>query len=89
MKEEEILRILNSNPHFINFYKEFQGKFILYYNVKGVDIYFYNCVGGIVDAWLNFPYDLYNDNGQIRDFIDVSRKIIQQKVNSIDAYKPL
>lgn len=88
MGKEEVLRILNSNEHFREFHKEFNGKFILMYWVDGVSIYFFNTVGGFVDAWVLMSYDFYrNVNNRILDFIDISKRILQQKINSIDAYK--
>jgi len=89
MSEQEVIKILNMNPCYREFHKEFQGKFILYYLINGVEIIFYNRVGGDVEALLTMTSDLYNVDVQVQDFIDISKRIIQQKINSKDAYNPL
>ena len=44
MNEQQVIEKLNKNPYFLDFHKEFQGRFILYYEVNGVGIYFFNSI---------------------------------------------
>lgn len=88
MSEKEVIIKLNTNPYFKEFHKEFQGKFVLYYTVNEVDIVFFNTVGGGVEAYLTMSSDLYRVDEHVKDFINISKKILQQKVSSIDAYIP-
>lgn len=89
MNEIEVLKKLNTNSHFREFHKEFHGKFILNYYLNNVDIYFTNTVGGVVEAWVTMNSTYYMEDRQVQDFINISKKILQQKVNSMDAYNPL
>ena len=82
MNEQQVIEKLNKNPYFLDFHKEFQGRFILYYEVNGVGIYFFNSIGGVVEAYLTMLYDFYKVDEQVKDFIVISKKILQQKVNS-------
>lgn len=89
MKKTEVIKILESNPYFEEFHKEFNGKFVLRYTIHNIDIIFYNTVGCFVEAWLTMSYNSYAYNQDVRDFIDIAKKILQQKINSDDAYNPM
>lgn len=78
--KESVLQMLKTNSLFEEFPKEFEGRYVLNYCVGNVFVVFYNCVGGIVEAYFLGVMD-HADIDSARNFVKIAKPILQEMVN--------
>lgn len=83
--KEKVIERLRENPDFHNFEKEFDGKFICYYPIDGVQVILFNSVGG--DAEVFFGSCLWGaDIKSAQEFAKIAQCYLQELINK-KAYK--
>ena len=83
--EETVVAKLRENPYFVNFEKEFSGKFIASYFIDGVMVLVYNAVDGFAQVYFGWCY-LDADIQSARQFARIAQGYIQKQIN-LHAYK--
>ncbi len=82
---KKVVEILHTNPEFLNFEKEFDGKFICYYPIDGVQVILFNSVGGYAEVF--FGSCLWGaDIESAQEFAKIAQCYLQELINK-NAYK--
>lgn len=77
--KEQVIEVLHGNPNFQNFEKEFEGKFICYYPIDGVQVILFNSIGGYAEVF--FGACLWGaDLESAQEFAEIARNYLQELI---------
>ena len=78
--EDLVVAKLKENPNFVNFEKEFSGKFIATYYIDGVMVLVYNSVGGYAEVYFGWCY-VDADLQSAQTFARLAQNYIQKQID--------
>lgn len=79
---EKVQKELESHRYYNLLFDEYEGKFGCEYNVSGVKILVFNCVGGIPEIWFGYSFEPDADLTNAQKFVRIANLILREHANS-------